>query len=79
REAIARQAMAASRLPAGSYIAGRPEAFHLWLAVGPDWTRGGFAAHLRGEGIMLATADAFAIGAAAPEAVRVCLGAASDR
>lgn len=78
-EALARQAMAASHLPAGSYAASRPEAFHLWLDVGPDWTRGAFAAHLRAQGIMLATADAFAIGGAAPEAVRVCLGAAADR
>lgn len=79
REAVARQAMAAARLPAGAYVAARPEAFHLWLDVGPDWTRAGFAAHLRGQGIVLAPADAFAIGGSVPEAVRVCLGAAADR
>lgn len=79
REATARQEMAAARLPAGGYVASRPEAFHLWLAVGPDWTRGAFAAHLRGQGIVLAPADAFAIGGTVPEAVRVCLGAAADR
>ncbi len=79
REAVARQAMAMARLPAASYMAARAEAFHLWLDVGPDWTRGGFAAQLRGQGIVLAPADAFAIGGTAPEAVRVCLGAAADR
>lgn len=79
REAVARQAMAAGRLPAGSYSAARAEAFHLWLEVGPDWTRAAFAAHLRGQGIVLAPADAFAVGGTVPEAVRVCLGAAADR
>jgi len=79
REAMARQAMAAARLPAGRFVAARPEAFHLWLDVGPDWTRAAFAAHLRGRGITLAAADAFAIGGTTPEAVRVCLGAAADR
>lgn len=53
-------------------------AFHAWLPLGPDWTRGELAARLRTAGIGVVTSDAFAVGHP-PEAVRIGLGAAATR
>lgn len=87
-EAAERQRLAAERLPSGLFAA-QPEGFHLWLTLPPGWTRGDFAGQLRAGGIAAVTADHFATGGAVsqaplpqvplPEAVRICLGAASDR
>jgi DNA-binding transcriptional MocR family regulator len=75
-EAKARQAIAAKLLPAGSMLAD-PEGFHGWLRLPSMWSRGELTARLRSAGIGVVASDAFAIGAA-PEAVRLGLGAAED-
>ncbi|HYD32260.1 MAG TPA: PLP-dependent aminotransferase family protein [Azospirillaceae bacterium] len=77
-EAVARRALADSILPVGSFAAKR-EAFHLWLHLPEAWTRGEFATHLRTRGIAAVVSDTFATTAEAPEALRICLGAAADR
>lgn len=73
-ESAARQAMAASILPAGSFLAD-PIGFHLWLKLPEPWTRSAFLGHMRVRGVGVVASDAFAVEAPAPEAVRVCLGA----
>ncbi len=55
-----------------------PHAFHAWLPLARDWTRGELAARLRAAGIGVVTSDAFAVGQP-PEAVRIGLGAAPTR
>lgn len=84
-EAMERQALARSILPADSF-AGQPEAFHVWLHLPESWSRGEFTAHLRARGIAAVASDAFALsalggapGGGPPEAVRLCLGAPRDR
>jgi DNA-binding transcriptional MocR family regulator len=78
REAIARQKLAASILPAAS-IAAQPEGHHLWLALPADWDRRNFAATLGQAGVAIVPSDAFAVSHAAPNAVRISLGAAPNR
>ena len=77
-EAAARQALAASLLPAGSYRAA-PLAFNIWLPLPQGWTRSTFGDHMRGSGLGVVASDAFAVDGAAPEAVRVCLGGPISR
>ena len=77
-ESAARQTLAAEILPAGSFKA-HPEGFHLWLSLPEPWTRNAFTAQLRAQGVGVVASDAFAIGAPAPEAVRIGLGATADR
>jgi DNA-binding transcriptional MocR family regulator len=43
-----------------------------------DWPRAELSAHARQSGLSIVPSDAFAVGAA-PEAIRVSLGAATDR
>ena len=81
RESAARQKIAREVLPVGSFDA-HPEGLHLWLRLPPRWDRRDFVARLRRQdGLAVVPSDAFAIGAGAllPDAVRVSLGAASDR
>ncbi|AWB06479.1 GntR family transcriptional regulator (plasmid) [Azospirillum humicireducens] len=73
-EATIRQRMARDLLPSSAMTA-HPQGFHLWLALPPVWTRGEFAAHLRGRGIAAAVSDIFLTAGPAPEALRICLGA----
>ncbi len=77
-EATARQTVARSllALPA-AVLRTKPEAFHLWLPLPPDWSRSGFAATLRASDIGIVVSDAFTVGGPPPEAVRVCLGGGS--
>jgi DNA-binding transcriptional MocR family regulator len=78
-EAMARQRMARALLPP-DLVSSRPEAYHLWLGLPDGWTRAEFAAHLRAQGIAVAVSDTFAAPPSrAPEALRICLGAAADR
>ncbi|MBK1838588.1 PLP-dependent aminotransferase family protein [Azospirillum sp. YIM B02556] len=77
-EASVRQRMAREVLPHAS-MAAHAEGFHLWLSLPPGWTRGEFAAHLRGHGIAAAVSDVFLTGGTAPEALRICLGAPVGR
>ena len=73
REAAARQKIAASLLPVESLYA-QSEAFHIWITLGPHWTRAAFSNRLGSFGISVVPSDAFAVSEAPPEAVRVCLG-----
>lgn len=72
-EAAARQSYARQLLPMTD-TGSKPEAFHLWLPLPPDWSRSSFAATLRASDIGLVVSDAFAVSGPPPEAVRVCLG-----
>ena len=90
KEAAARQALAA-RVLAGARFDAHPAAYHVWLHLPEPWRADGFAAAARAQGVVVTPAAAFAAtggasprgggrrGAAVPEAVRVCLGAARDR
>jgi len=77
-ESEARQKLAASILPKGGFQAD-PQGFHLWLPLPRPWSRAEFLASLRSQGIGVMGSDAFAASAAAPEAVRLCLGGAISR
>jgi DNA-binding transcriptional MocR family regulator len=52
---------------------------HVWLELPPPWTADDFAREARSRGIIITPARAFAVGSDLPEAIRVCIGAASDR
>lgn len=74
RQKIARELLGDFELSA------HPAGSHAWLALPPAWSRGEFVAHVRQHGVAAVAADAFAIdGGAAPNAVRLALGAAPDR
>lgn len=75
-EAAARQRVARALLPVTD-TGSKPEAFHLWLPLPPDWSRSSFAATLRAADIGIVVSDAFAVSGPPPEAVRVCLGGGS--
>lgn len=77
-EAVARQRLAISRLPRAS-IKTAPESYHLWLHLPEAWPRGAFVRHLQRQNIAVVASDAFTVTEQAPEAVRLCLGAATDR
>lgn len=77
QETAARHAIARETLPPGN-VAASPCAFHLWLGLPGEWTRGEFIMRLRGAGIGIVGSDAFAV-STPPEAVRVALGAPKDR
>jgi DNA-binding transcriptional MocR family regulator len=74
-EAAARQAVARALLPS-SMIAAHPEGHHVWLALQPPWTRIAFDTYLRQMNLAVTPSDAFVVGDAPLEAVRLCLGAA---
>ncbi|MBP0495128.1 PLP-dependent aminotransferase family protein [Roseomonas indoligenes] len=79
RECAARQRVARALLPRGSFDA-HPEGLHLWLRLPPRWSRLDFTAHLRRQdGLAVVPSDAFAVEGAAPDAVRLSLGAARGR
>ena len=51
---------------------------HVWLRLPEPWRADGFAKQLRGEGVWVTPAEAFAVGqGAAPQAVRISLGGAT--
>ncbi|APT59993.1 GntR family transcriptional regulator [Roseomonas gilardii] len=77
RETAARHAVAMETLPA-ELIAASSSAFHLWLRMPGEWTRGEFTARLRPADVGIVGSDAFAV-SAPPEAVRIALGTARDR
>lgn len=72
-EAARRQTLARQILPAGCYQASA-ESLHLWLSLPERWPRPEFVAALRSRGLIVAGSDAFAVGQAPPEALRLCLG-----
>jgi DNA-binding transcriptional MocR family regulator len=79
REVELRQQLARSAL--GLAAQGpRSHASHLWLELPPPWRPGPFVEQARQRGVAVNSASAFAADpAAAPAAVRICLGAESDR
>jgi DNA-binding transcriptional MocR family regulator len=77
RETAARHAIAMETLPV-EHVAADPSAFHLWLRMPQEWTRGEFIARLRPANIGIVGSDGFAV-STPPEAVRIGLGAAHDR
>jgi DNA-binding transcriptional MocR family regulator len=77
QETAARHVIAMETLPVDHVVAD-PSAFHLWLRMPEEWTRGEFIARLRPAEIGVVGSDGFAV-STPPEAVRVGLGAAQDR
>ncbi|MBO1074544.1 aminotransferase-like domain-containing protein [Roseomonas marmotae] len=72
-ETAARHAIAMELLPAG-LVAADPSAFHLWLRLPEEWTRGELMARLGPAGIGAVGSETFAV-SAPPEALRLALGA----
>jgi DNA-binding transcriptional MocR family regulator len=56
-----------------------PAAPHLLLRLPPPWRADRFQQEAFGAGVALTTAEPFAVGGEAPEAIRICLGAAASR
>jgi DNA-binding transcriptional MocR family regulator len=77
-EAAARQRMVGQILTGATYVA-HPEGHHLWLSVPAEWNPAEFASYLRPRGVAIVASDAFTAQTAAPAAVRLSLGAATDR
>jgi DNA-binding transcriptional MocR family regulator len=72
-EAAARQQLAASLLE-GLDVVARPQAFHLWLTLPEPWRRDEFVAAMRHRGVIVMSAEAFAVGRGPlPHSVRICL------
>lgn len=76
-ESRARQAIAAQVL-GDSLPSGDRRGFHLWLPLPAPWTRSAFISQLSRQGVLVTESDAFAV-EAAPEAVRLCIGAPASR
>jgi DNA-binding transcriptional MocR family regulator len=76
-EAIARQRLAASILPAA--FAARPDSLHCWLELPSHWRQAEFVAYVRTRGVALVASDSFSISGLPPNAVRVALGVAPDQ
>ncbi len=77
-EAEARQALARRILPPGGTA--HRSGLHVWQRLPAHWDRAGLIAEARALGLGLMPADAFAVDpAAAPDAVRLSLGAIADR
>ncbi len=79
REIEARHAIA-NEILTGIEFRGEPRCLHIFAALPPPWRAEAFAAAAREQGVVLTTAADFAVdGVAAPEAVRICLGAPASR
>jgi len=79
REAAARQRIAAEKLRRFAYRA-HPAGYHGWLTLPEPWRSDAFVAQLADRGVAVTAGEAFVVGrAAAPHAVRLCLGGAVDR
>ena len=78
QEAAARQVMAHDQL-AGYTMAAHPEGLHIWLTLPSHLNRLDFTAHIRRQGLALVPSDAFLVAAGAPNAFRICVGAADSR
>ncbi|HYH37828.1 MAG TPA: PLP-dependent aminotransferase family protein [Azospirillum sp.] len=72
-EAAARQAIARAVLPP-SAVCGHPAGLHLWLTLPEPWRRDEFVAEARRRGVVITSADTFAVGRSnVPHAVRLGL------
>ncbi len=78
REAAARQQMVRDQL-AGYTMAAHPEGLHIWLTLPSHLNRLDFTADMRRQGLALVPSDAFLVAAGAPNAIRICVGAADSR
>ncbi len=77
-EAEARQALARRILPPGG--GAHDSGLHIWQTLPPHWDRAALIAMARAEGLGLMPSDIFAVDPrAAPDAVRLALGAIPDR
>ncbi|HXV22905.1 MAG TPA: PLP-dependent aminotransferase family protein [Alphaproteobacteria bacterium] len=56
-----------------------PAAAHLWLRLPAPWRADDFQKEAFSAGVALTAAEPFAVGVPAPEAIRICLGAAPSR
>jgi DNA-binding transcriptional MocR family regulator len=80
-EAGLRQTMARESLDGlGLVWQSHPASSHLWLELSPPWTAAAFVEQARRRGVAVNPAAPFAVApAAAPAAVRVCLGPVAER
>jgi len=77
REAAGRQALARAALP--STMQSHPHALHVWQPLPPHWDRNSLIARARLAGLGVMAADAFSPDGAAPDAIRIALGAIPER
>lgn len=77
-EAATRQSLARKILGPDSFAA-HPQGLHAWVPLPDGLPAGRFAAELHGRGLAVVTADAFAVDAEPPGAIRLALGAAQNR
>ena len=77
-ENTARLEIAAKRL-GRSMPTCHPAASHLWLTLPQPWRADRFQQEALSAGVAVTTGEPFAVGAPAPEAIRICLGAAPTR
>lgn len=77
-EAAARQRLAAEVLTGHAFSA-RPNGHHIWMSLPRGWGRQEFASHVQRQGLAIVTAETFSVAENPPQAIRVCLGAASSR
>jgi DNA-binding transcriptional MocR family regulator len=77
-EAAARQKIARANLSQFSFLAD-PYGHHLWLKLPSYWRASDLAEHAARAGIAVVPGSAFAVSDSVEEAVRISLGAASDR
>ena len=79
RAAIAERLAVALPLLKGLDYRSHPESPLIWLPLPEPWRAGQFSAALRQAGVLVRTADHFAVGrSAAPHAVRISLNAAKS-
>jgi DNA-binding transcriptional MocR family regulator len=64
---------------AGYTIAAHPEGLHIWLTLPSHLNRLDFTSLIRRQGLALVPSDAFLVAAGAPNAIRICIGAADSR
>lgn len=77
-EAAARQTLARAALDGHAFFA-NPSGHHVWLPLSERRAAERFAADLQGRGLAVVTGCAFAVDGAAPNAIRLALGAARSR
>jgi DNA-binding transcriptional MocR family regulator len=58
----------------GTVLQANPASLHCWLTLPAGWRADEFAAAAQRAGVGVTPAAAFAVGAGAPEAIRLCLG-----
>lgn len=75
-----RQEMVRAALGSRCCVQGGPHAIHVWLTLPEPWRSDEFVAQAKQRGVLIAGAEAFAVGRQkVPHAVRVCLGSALRR